>query len=480
MKYLIRNRACGLGMAVFWLLSVGFSTSAPLPAQRVRATPPTALDRYVAAPDTNYHWRVVNTLKTEQTTVLVVELTSQSWLTPQEVDRTLWRHWLTITIPTNATHETALLLIGGGSNDRPAPSKPDANAQLLATGTRSVVANLSNVPNQPLVFADRTNRMSEDALIAYSWDKFLRTGDERWPARLPMTKAAVRAMDTITAVCATDEAGRRAIRHFVVAGASKRGWTTWAAAAVDPRVTGIMPIVIDVLNVVPSLKAHYAAYGFFAPAVGNYTYERIPDWMDTPQCRQLMLIEDPYEYRARFTLPKYIITAAGDQFFPVDSARFYFDALPGPKYLRTIPNADHGLRNTDGWMSLLAFYEALLHQRPLPEFEWKHGAPGELDVFCKTTPSEIKLWTATNPKARDFRLESLGPVWTSSPLQPTQSGRYRVRLEKPAEGWTAYFVEMKFPSATPLPLIFTTDARVTPDTYPFKWTPPATLPPPRR
>lgn len=450
--------------------------AAPDSASRVRATPPTALDRYVAAPDTNFQWRVVNTFKLEQATVVVIELVSQSWLTPKEVNRTLWRHWLTLTIPTNATHDTALLLIGGGSNDRPAPSKPDPNALLLAGSTRSVVANLSNIPNQPLVFADRTNRMSEDALIAYTWDKYLRTGDERWPARLPMTKAAVRAMDAISAFCATNDLAPAKPRRFVVAGASKRGWTTWTAAAVDPRVTAIMPVVIDVLNVVPSLKAHYAAYGFFAPAVGNYTYERIPDWMNTPQCRQLMTIEDPYEYRARYTLPKFIVTAAGDQFFPVDSARFYFDDLPGPKYLRTIPNADHSLRGTDGWMSLLAFYEAHLNQRPLPQFQWRHGEPGQLELTTQTQPSEVNLWTATNPKARDFRLESLGPAWTSTPLTPSKPGRYVASINRPAEGWTAYFVELKFPSGVALPFIFTTDARIVPDTYPHQWTPPPNPP----
>jgi len=447
--------------------------------KRISATPPTALDRYVSAPDTNYQWRVVNTIKTEQATVYVLDLFSQSWLTPAEVNRTVWRHWLTITIPSNVAHETALLIIGGGSSDRPAPSKPDNNALLLATSTRSVVANLSNVPNQPLMFADRTNRMSEDAIIAYTWDKYLRTGDERWPARLPMTKAAVRAMDAVTAFCATEEGGRRNIKHFIVTGASKRGWTTWSTAAVDARVTAIMPVVIDVLNVVPSLKAHYAAYGFFAPAVGNYTYEGVPDWMDTPQCRRLMTIEDPYEYRARYTIPKFIVTAAGDQFFPVDSARFYFDDLPGPKYLRTIPNADHSLRGTDGWMSLLAFYNAVLNQQPLPQFQWQHSEPGKLELTTQTQPTEVRLWTATNPKARDFRLESLGPVWTSTPLSPNEAGRYNVTVEKPAQGWTAYFVELKFPSQTTLPFIFTTDARVVPDTYPFKWSAPAQLPPPK-
>ena len=60
-----------------------------------------------------------------------------------------------------------------------------------------MTAELRLVPNQPIVFMDDPTRKprSEDDFIAYTWDKFLRTGDEKWPARLPMTKSAVRAMD---------------------------------------------------------------------------------------------------------------------------------------------------------------------------------------------------------------------------------------------------------------------------------------------
>ena len=78
-----------------------------------------------------------------------------------------------------------------------------------------------------------------------------------------MTKAVVRAMDTVTAFCASP--GRRAhaqVDKFVVSGASKRGWTTWTTAAVDRRVVAIVPIVIDVLNVEPSFDHHCRAYGF--------------------------------------------------------------------------------------------------------------------------------------------------------------------------------------------------------------------------
>ena len=47
-----------------------------------------------------------------------------------------------------------------------------------------------------------------------------------------MTKAAVRAMDTVREFAASK--GTR-IDNFLVLGGSKRGWTTWLTAAVDPR-----------------------------------------------------------------------------------------------------------------------------------------------------------------------------------------------------------------------------------------------------
>ena len=143
-------------------------------------------------------------------TAYLLELVSQRWLTTAEVDKPEWRHWLTIIKPDAVAHPTALLLVGGGDSKRKAPDKTDAGLLDIAMTTRSVVAELRMVPNQPLVFANDGGReRSEDEIIAYTWDKFLRTGDERWPARLPMTKAVVRAMDAVTAFCASPAAGTR-------------------------------------------------------------------------------------------------------------------------------------------------------------------------------------------------------------------------------------------------------------------------------
>jgi len=286
-----------------------------------------------------------------------------------------------------------------------------------------------------------------------------------------MTKAAVRAMDTITTFCASPDAGNVKIDGFVVSGGSKRGWTTWTTAAVDKRVVAIVPFVIDVLNVGSSMAHHYGADGFFAPSVGDYTRLHIMDWGGTPQYDALLQIEDPYTYRARLTMPKFIVNASGDQFFVPDSSHFYFSDLPGPKYLRYVPNADHSLRNSDAYKTLQACYSAVLNKLPLPEYSWTREGENGLKVTTKDKPSEVKLWQATNEEARDFRLEMIGAVWKSTGLTAKSEGVYTCEVPKPEKGWTAFFIELTYPSANQDQFKFTTEVRVVPDVLPGKFVP---------
>ena len=158
----------------------------------------TALDEYVARPDASYEYHLVKTIPGNKVTTYVLAMTSQTWLTTKEVDRPVWKHWLIVCKPDEVKSSTGLVYITGGSNDSKPPEKPETMMAEIAKSTKSVVSELKMVPNEPVVFADETRKRTEDELIAYTWDKFLRTGDPKWPARLPMTKAAVRALDTIT------------------------------------------------------------------------------------------------------------------------------------------------------------------------------------------------------------------------------------------------------------------------------------------
>ena len=136
----------------------------------------TALDKYVAAPDPVYAWKVVNTATAPTHRTYVLELTSQSWRSASEVDKPVWRHWLTITRPNELKSKHALLFIGAGSNLDPAPNKSPDRSIRIAVETGSIVADLGMVPNQPLRFTDSPDAArSEDDLIAYSRVKHFTT-----------------------------------------------------------------------------------------------------------------------------------------------------------------------------------------------------------------------------------------------------------------------------------------------------------------
>lgn len=47
------------------------------------------------------------------------------------------------------------------------------------------------------------------------------------------------------------------IDQFIVSGASKRGWAAWTLAAVDERIVGLAPMVMDELNFLENVKHHF-------------------------------------------------------------------------------------------------------------------------------------------------------------------------------------------------------------------------------
>ena len=425
----------------------------------------TGLDRYVNAPDPSFSWKLATTIPGKSTTAYILDMTSQTWK-PQDMNRGEWKHWVSIVKPAKVTSNIAFLMITGGANDGRPRNSVDAMMTAIAQYTGAVVAELRMVPNQPLIFNDDPTKRprTEDSFIAYTWNNYLKTGDETWPARMPMTKAAVRAMDTVTAFLKEQNTP---IDKFVVAGASKRGWTTWTTAAVDPRVVAFMPLVIDLLNIVPNFVHHYRAYGFWAPSVGDYFEQGLMDKMNDPRYKSLMKLVEPYHYRDRHTQPKFLVHGAGDQFFLPDSWKFYWKDLKGEKHLRYVPNTDHSLRNSDAPDSITAFYNAVIKNEPRPEYSWKVKKDLTIELQSKTKPSSVKLWQATNPDARDFRLETLGPKYTSTDVLPGKNGVYSAKPAAPAKGYTAYFLEMTYPSSGSKPFKFSTGVVVTPDTYPF-------------
>ena len=139
-----------------------------------------------------------------------------------------------------------------------------------------------------MLFADENTARQEDAIIAYSFDKYLDGGDDQWPVLLPMVKSAVRAMDTAQEFLQTSE--NYLVSDFYVTGGSKRGWTTWLTAASDPRVSAIAPVVFDYLNANASVEFHERVYtdvedgviGGYAEAVFDYYQMGVFARMGTP------------------------------------------------------------------------------------------------------------------------------------------------------------------------------------------------------
>ena len=279
---------------------------------------------------------------------VVARMRSQCWNPDGNVyDGVEWTHPVVIINPRVRLSDTAMLFIDGGSRN----STPQINPVLaqIAALSGTPVVHIANIPSQPLTFEDEVippgeqdnysgadsilRSRTEDAAIAYSYDKFLRDyrngheADTPWPLLFPMVKAAVKAMDTAENVL--QAAGEDPIEDFVVAGASKRGWTTWLTGAVDPRVKAVIPIVINVLNMEKNLAHHRASYGYWSPAIYDYAQMGVFDQLIptsetpdlSPEALALLDLVDPYEYAkdgAYDGKPIFMLNATGDEFFVPD------------------------------------------------------------------------------------------------------------------------------------------------------------------
>ncbi|WP_083845773.1 PhoPQ-activated protein PqaA family protein [Thiocystis violascens] len=284
-------------LALGWCMALMLTVTAQVAAE-------TALDEYVARPDPAYRYRLYQTDRTFAYTTYFLQMTSQQWRTAAEVDRPLWTHEIQVTVPNlrySSSPRTALLIVNGGRNGRPLDTETGELLSTLALVTGSVVAMVNQIPNQPLYLTDEIDvPRSEDALLAYSLDKVLTTGDPAWAVHFAMTKAVVRAMDTVQ----TWLRWRRVrIDDFIVLGGSKRGWTAWLAAAVDPRVKAVVPVSSDLLNLSRQFTHQWEALGFYTPAIADYVAFDLPCRAQSPEAQSLLEIIDPYFYRDRYTMP---------------------------------------------------------------------------------------------------------------------------------------------------------------------------------
>jgi len=404
---------------------------------------------YVAKADDSYGFEAADTVEGEGYTVYPFRMTSQTWKGIR------WQHWLSIIKPDEVAYpDGALIFISGGNNNQEKPPLGRGEAQALAIVAKqlkAVVVMLNQVPNQPLF-----DGLYEDGIISLTFENFLKTGDAEWPLLLPMVKSAVRAMDTVQAV-GKKEFGQD-IERFMLTGGSKRGWTTWLTAVVDPRVESIAPMVIDVLNMDEQMAYQKKVYGTYTDEVSEYTNRGLQEQMASEGGKGLLAIVDPYEYRDKLTLPKLVVLGTNDEYWCVDSAKLYFDDLKGKSWLHYEPNAPHGL-NLNVVPVIMAMYRSMLTGKSLPEVKWRRTEDGEMEVSWNDPGGKAVLWQATSPN-RDFRQSE----WTSSPLEAKSPAR--VTVTAPESGWRAFFVSVEFPLIEGVTYPLSTMMTVAPESFP--------------
>lgn len=390
------------------------------------------LHDYVNRPEPKFSWEQTSgQIDHNLGTVYSLKLTSQEW------KGIVWRHNLQVFVPSELIYPSSMLLVvNGGSNDSQ-PDKEDMELGLkLANLSGSACAVLSQVPNQPLYDGKR-----EDDLIAHTFEKYLELGDATWLLLLPMVNSAIKAMDT--AQTFMDQTLQITVKDFVITGASKRGWTSWLTAAVDPRIKATMPIVIDTLNMPDQMEYQLEVWGGYSEEIGDYTVRGIQDHLGTEVGQNLISIIDPYSYREQLTMPKLSVIGTNDNYWVLDALNLYWDGLPVPKYVLYVPNSGHSLEDRERTISgLTGFYRFVVSDGDLPSITWKHSQENDrlqLHYESDQKPVDARLWFAASVN-RDFR----DATWLSVPARLLDSGGFFGELILSSTHYVAVLGELTF------------------------------------
>ena len=382
---------------------------------------------YVAKPDDAFKWELRETQEKPNGRIYDLHMTSQVW------QGITWEHQIQVYEPQSLKYPKLLplMITGGGAG------ADDQNLGLtIANLVGARIAVLYHVPNQPLF-----DGLGEDALISYTWMRYMETGDEDWIVNFAMTKATIRAMDCLEALA--KEQWNTELDGFLPFGASKRGWTTYLTGIVAPeRCVGIAPMVFDILNMPIQIEHQKDFWGDYSPMIDDYTEKGIQNLLTTPRGFRLSWMVDPYNFRDRLLMPKLVILGSNDPYWPTDAVNGYFPGLAAPKLLLIAPNSGHGL---DDMLrvagSLGAFFTLLAEKQPPPSplWQWVETAEGlKLTVTSDTKPAETRLWVATN-SIRDFRPAK----WEEQPL-PAEGEAFVASIPRPEGQYLAAYGELVY------------------------------------
>ncbi len=384
------------------------------------------LFEYVNKHEEAYQWEDVSQLEFNNNVIgNKLKLTSQVW------QGITWQHTLRIIKPDELKNPTLVFLLITGSGKG---KEELAYGTLISSAIGAPVAILHDVPYQPLF-----GGIKEDNLIAYTFVKFKETNDDTWPLLLPMVKSAVKAMDAIQEFIKSEF--NTEVSGFVVAGGSKRGWTTWLSAAVDDRVKAIAPMVYDNLNLTEQMKHQLEAWGKYSEQISEYTERNLPQILASGEDvgKKLESIVDPFAYREKITVPKLMVIGTNDRYWPLDALNIYYDELVGEKYILYVPNAGHGVNDITRVIGdAVAFFLKAEGSLSFPNLSWKfeeNDKDVKLGVTSDITPESVKAWVASS-STRDFR----DAKWEKFKMTQ-ENGSYIYKQERPTEGYAALFGE---------------------------------------
>lgn len=400
-------------------------------------TPETALQTYIHNNDKSFSWELKDSFEHDNLKIYNLLVTSQKWR------EYIWRHQLTVIVPDENYHDGALLFIQGGSNENEMPNWRDNGMiqamRAVALQNKAVVAVLNQVPNQPLY-----DNLTEDALISFTLDNYRKDKDFTWPLLFPMVKSAIRSMDAIQAFSA--EVLEHEIIRFLVSGGSKRGWTTWLAGASDKRVEAIVPMVIDMLNMPVNIDYHITAWGDYSIQIADYVNLGIAQDVNTPDGQEITAMIDPFAYREKLTMPKFIFIGTNDEYWPVDAIKHYFSELSGESYIHYVPNAGHSLGDQkQAFQALSAFFGRTLQRKKHLECSWNITEDGD-KIILKVRVDEdelidVLLWTADSDD-RDFR----DNTFVSKKIRKEPGPELQIMIEYPESGFRAFYLDLIYPA----------------------------------
>lgn len=341
----------------------------------------------------------------------------------------------------------------------------------VAAKTRALGAALLDLPNAYNTFADDPEqaRRAMDSMRSFAYADFL--GHRRQPERmidLPMVKAVVRALDTITAFSSTAVPGGPATR-FGIMGFSKLALATWMTAAADPRVEAIAPLALHVafedtrppakreddLTMISHMYPHKPGLQKVAAAaqiVNGYATVLDSKQAHPERYEDLSRIVDPVRWAERLSLPKLWVMSSNDEtlgYYTIDAPRRHIQQFPGPTSFLEVANCGHTDLIACALPSIIALFRGVLIGKGAPPaIHWElNDAEGSVNVRQtggEEAPLRVRRWDASSGPFRDFVFQK----FSSEVLEETRrsSRRWMAKSRHLSDGnaSAALFVDALF------------------------------------